>query len=74
MKQLFSITMIALALASSALLSGCNTWQGAKQDAKDTGHAVTHAVGTGLDKAGEGLSTAGEKVKDAGSQDDDKAQ
>jgi predicted small secreted protein len=56
---------LALLLITAAVLTGCNTWQGAKQDAKNVGSAVTHAVGTGLDKAGEGLSTAGEKVKGA---------
>ena len=50
----------------SAALAGCNTWQGAKQDAKEVGGTVTNAVGTGLDKAGDGLNTAGEKVKGVG--------
>ncbi len=55
---------LALALAVAALsLAGCNTWSAAKQDAKEVGHSVTNAVGTGLDKAGDGLNTAGEKVK-----------
>jgi predicted small secreted protein len=59
----------ALLLIATVALAGCNTWQGAKQDAREVGSAVSNAVGTGLDKAGEGLSTAGEKVKSAGSQD-----
>ena len=60
-----TLTIAALALAATALV-GCNTWQGAKQDAKEVGGTVTNAVGTGLDKAGDGLNTAGEKVKGVG--------
>jgi predicted small secreted protein len=67
MKKLFSCSMLALALTSTALLAGCNTWQGVKEDAKEVSGTVTNAVGTGLDKAGDGLNTAGEKVKNAGS-------
>ena len=59
-------TSFALLLVVSAALAGCNTWQGAKQDAKEVGGTVTNAVGTGLDKAGDGLNTAGEKVKGVG--------
>ncbi|MGB3068683.1 MAG: entericidin EcnAB [Ottowia sp.] len=57
---------LTLALITAFALAGCNTWSGAKQDAKEVGGTVTHAVGTGLDKAGEGLNTAGEKVKKVG--------
>jgi len=57
---------IALVLIAAAALAGCNTWSAAKQDAKEVGGTVTHAVGTGLDKAGDGLNTAGEKVKKVG--------
>ncbi|MFV0679155.1 entericidin EcnAB [Ottowia sp.] len=57
------MTRLKLALLTVATLAGCNTWQGVKQDAKQVGGTVTHAVGTGLDKAGDGLNTAGENVK-----------
>lgn len=57
---------LALILVTAAALAGCNTWNAAKQDAKEVGGTVTHAVGTGLDKAGDGLNTAGEKVKKVG--------
>ncbi|MET4575635.1 hypothetical protein [Ottowia thiooxydans] len=59
MKQTLALTLIVAAAA----LAGCNTWNAAKQDAKEVGGTVTNAVGTGLDKAGDGLNTAGEKVK-----------
>ena len=59
MKSSIALTLILTAAA----LAGCNTWSAAKQDAKQVGSTVTHAVGTGLDKAGDGLYTAGEKVK-----------
>ncbi|MDR0275860.1 MAG: hypothetical protein LBI48_11100 [Burkholderiaceae bacterium] len=65
MQHKLTLLLIGAALA----LAGCNTWHGVKQDAKEAGSAVTHAVGTGLDKAGEGLSTAGEKVKGSGNRD-----
>jgi predicted small secreted protein len=55
-----------LLVSTVVALGGCNTWQGAKQDAKQVGGTVTHAVGTGLDKAGDGLNKAGEKVKEVG--------
>lgn len=65
------LALIALALGS-ALATGCNTWHGAKQDARivgdkavEGGKAVGHAVGTGLEKAGEGIEKAGEKVQEA---------
>ena len=58
-----SRTLPLMLIAATALLVGCNTWQAAKTDAKEVGGTVTHAVGTGLDKAGDGLNTAGEKVK-----------
>lgn len=57
---------IALALMTAFALAGCNTWNAAKQDAKEVGGTVSNAVGTGLDKAGDGLNTAGEKVKKVG--------
>lgn len=57
---------LALVLIAAAALAGCNTWNAAKQDAKEVGGTVTNAVGTGLDKAGDGLNTAGEKVKKVG--------
>ena len=62
MKHSIALTLIVTAAA----LAGCNTWSGAKQDAKQVGNTVTDAVGTGLDKAGDGLNTAGEKVKEVG--------
>jgi predicted small secreted protein len=62
-----------LLIAAAAALAGCNTWQGAKQDAKDAGSAVTNAVGSGLEKTGQGLDRAGSNVKSAGDQDKDKA-
>lgn len=61
--------LVLLLINIVAVLAACNTWQGAKQDAKNVSGAVTNAVGTGLNKAGEGLNTAGEKVKSVGSQD-----
>ena len=58
---------LSLLLATAVIaLGGCNTWQGAKTDAKEVGGTVTNAVGTGLDKAGDGLNKAGEKVKEVG--------
>ena len=47
-------TFLAL-IATSALLllSGCNTWSGVKQDAKEAGTA-----------AGKGIEKAGEKIRD----------
>ena len=59
-------TLSLLFVTAVVALGGCNTWQGAKQDAKEVGGTVTHAVGTGLDKAGDGLNKAGEKVKEVG--------
>lgn len=59
-------TLVVALVFTAAALVGCNTWSGAKQDAKQVGHTVTNAVGTGLDKAGDGLNTAGEKVKGVG--------
>ncbi len=59
-------TLVVALIFTAAALAGCNTWSGAKQDAKQVGHTVTNAVGTGLDKAGDGLNTAGEKVKGVG--------
>jgi predicted small secreted protein len=58
--------LTTLLLVIAAAVAGCNTWQGAKQDAKQVGSSVSNAVGTGLDKAGDGLNTAGEKVKSVG--------
>ena len=55
-----------LITAALLALGGCNTWQAAKTDAKEVGGSVSHAVGTGLDKAGDGLNKAGEKVKEVG--------
>ena len=55
-----------LLVAAATALAGCNTWNAAKQDAKEVGGTVTHAVGTGLDKAGDGLNTAGDKGKSVG--------
>jgi len=43
-KQLLSFIMIALALASSALLSGCNTMRGVGQDVKSAGSAIERAA------------------------------
>jgi predicted small secreted protein len=50
MKQLFSLIMIALALASSALLSGCNTVRGVGQDVKQAGDATGNAIQRAADK------------------------
>ena len=61
MKRITPFFLIAAALA----LSACNTWQGAKQDARQVGGTVTNAVGTGMEKAGAGVEKAGEKVKGA---------
>ena len=65
-----TLTIAALALAATALV-GCNTWQGAKQDARIVGEKtvegtkkVGNAVGTGLEKAGEGINNAGQAVKE----------
>jgi len=44
MKQLLSFILIALALASSALLSGCNTVRGVGQDVKSAGGAIERAA------------------------------
>ena len=64
-----TMTIIAAMLASVALM-GCNTWQGAKEDARVVGDKtvegtkkVGNAVGTGLEKAGEGINNAGQAVK-----------
>ena len=47
-------TFLALIAASALLLlSGCNTWSGVKQDAKEAGTA-----------AGKGIEKAGEKIRD----------
>ncbi|MEG1201845.1 MAG: entericidin EcnAB [Comamonas sp.] len=61
---------IAAALLAASALAGCNTWQGAKQDARIAGEKtvegtkkVANAVGTGLEKAGEGINNAGQAVK-----------
>lgn len=61
----------AVALLAVLGLSACNTWEGAKQDARVVGDKTVEgtkkagkAVGTGLEKAGEGISGAGETVKD----------
>ena len=57
-------TTAFIALALAALLAGCNTWTGVKQDAKDVGEAT----GRGIEKAGEatgkGIEKAGEKIRD----------
>ena len=62
---------IATAVLVATALAGCNTWQGAKQDARIVGEKtvegtkkVGNAVGTGLEKAGEGINNAGQAVKD----------
>ncbi|GAB1385679.1 hypothetical protein MASR1M59_08270 [Melaminivora sp.] len=44
---------IALLLCSLLALSGCNTWTGVKQDAKQAGQAT-----------GKGIERAGEKIQD----------
>ena len=63
-------TTLAL-LMTGLLLGGCNTWEGAKQDARvvgektiEGGKKVGNAVGTGLEKAGEGINNAGQAVKE----------
>ena len=62
---------IATAVLVATALAGCNTWQGAKQDARIVGEKtvegtkkVGNAVGTGLEKAGEGINNAGQAVKE----------
>ena len=67
MKQLTALSLVTTCL----LLAGCNTWQGAKEDARVVGDKTVEgtkkagqAVGTGLEKAGDGISGAGETVKD----------
>ena len=66
MKQLAALSLVTTCL----LLAGCNTWQGAKEDARVVGDKtvegtkkVGNAVGTGLEKAGEGINNAGQAVK-----------
>ena len=67
-----SLTLASIVLAAGAALAGgCNTWEGAKQDARVVGDKTVEgakkvggAVGTGLEKAGQGIETAGEKVKE----------
>jgi predicted small secreted protein len=44
MKTLLSFALIALALASSALLSGCNTVQGVGKDVKAAGNGIEKAA------------------------------
>lgn len=46
-------TTALLALALAFVLTGCNTWTGVKQDAKDAGQAT-----------GKGIEKAGEKIRD----------
>ena len=65
-----ALTATAIVLAALGL-SACNTWEGAKQDARVVGDKTVEgtkkagqAVGKGLEKAGEGISGAGEAVKD----------
>ncbi len=65
-----TLTAASILLATLAL-TACNTWEGAKQDARVVGDKTVEgtkkagqAVGTGLEKAGEGISGAGESVKD----------
>jgi predicted small secreted protein len=65
-----TLTAASILLATLAL-TACNTWEGAKQDARvvgdktvEGGKKAGRAVGTGLEKAGEGLGTAGEAVKE----------
>ena len=67
MKQLAALSLVTTCL----LLAGCNTWQGAKEDARVVGDKtvegtkkVGNAVGTGLEKAGEGIHNAGQAVKE----------
>ena len=69
MKRLFALLL--LAMFSTSALTACNTWEGAKQDARVVGDKTVEgtkkagqAVGTGLEKAGDGISGAGETVKD----------
>jgi predicted small secreted protein len=44
MKSLLSLVIAALALASSALLAGCNTVAGVGQDVKQAGGAIGRAA------------------------------
>lgn len=48
-----TIASIAALLALCIGLTGCNTWTGVKQDAKEVGQA-----------AGRGIEKAGEKIQD----------
>ena len=64
------LTAAAIVLATLGL-TACNTWEGAKQDARVVGDKTVEgtknagqAVGTGLEKSGEGISNAGDTVKD----------
>jgi predicted small secreted protein len=50
MKQLLSLIIIAVALASSALLAGCNTVRGVGQDVKQAGNATGNAIEKAADK------------------------
>ena len=65
-----TLTAASILLATFAL-TACNTWEGAKQDARVVGDKTVEgtkkagqAVGKGLEKAGEGISGAGESVKE----------
>ena len=66
MQKLTALPLITAGL----LLAGCNTWQGAKADARIAGEKTVEgtkragqAVGHGLEKAGEGINNAGQAVK-----------
>jgi predicted small secreted protein len=48
-----TIAMIATAFVIALSATGCNTWSGVKQDAKEVGQA-----------AGQGIEKAGEKIKE----------
>ena len=71
MKALNHLLIAGVAVMS---LAGCNTWQGAKQDAREAGQATGRgiekagqATGRGLEKAGDatgrGIEKAGEKIQ-----------
>jgi predicted small secreted protein len=50
MKPLLTLVIAALALASSALLAGCNTVRGVGQDIKQAGNAAGNAIEKAADK------------------------
>ncbi|WP_313075372.1 hypothetical protein [Melaminivora sp.] len=69
-----ALNPLLIAGFAAMTLAGCNTWEGAKQDAREAGQATGRgiekagqATGRGLEKAGEatgrGIEKAGEKIQ-----------